>query len=82
MTKTRCVLAAVALAIAAVAAATGTAGADPTPEPGPFQIIGPNGPVVQGAPTYPPICLAQPRACSLTWNPDTGAWNAPGTGSP
>ena len=28
----------------------GTAGADPTPAPSPFQIIGPNGPVVQGIP--------------------------------
>ena len=54
---------------AMVAAAAGTAGADPTPAPSPFQIIGPNGPVVQGVPTYPPICLVAPLACALRYTP-------------
>ena len=52
---------------AAVTAAP--AGADPTPAPSPFQIIGPNGPVVQGVPTYPPICLVAPLACALRYTP-------------
>jgi hypothetical protein len=70
-------------AVAAMVAGVGTAGADPTPAPGPYQIIGPNGPVLGGLPTYPTVCAVQPRACNLTWNPNTGAWTAPsGTGSP
>jgi hypothetical protein len=73
----------VALTIAAVAAA-GTAGADPTPQPAPPYVIEtPAGPAVGGLQTLPPVCAAQPRACNLTWNPNTGAWTAPpGTGSP
>jgi hypothetical protein len=74
---------AVALAAVWAIAGVGTAGADPTPAPGPYQIIGPNGPVLGGLPTYPTVCAAQPRACNLTWDPNTGAWDAPsGTGSP
>ncbi|MGO8964411.1 MAG: hypothetical protein ACLQGN_12390 [Mycobacterium sp.] len=71
-----------ALLAATAMTVAGTAGADPTPAPGPYQILGPNGPVVGGLPTYPTRCLAQPRACAMTWNPNTGAWEAPGTGSP
>jgi hypothetical protein len=44
----------IAAAMAAmVVAAPGTAGADPTP-PTPYQIPGPNGPVLGGVQTYPP----------------------------
>ena len=67
-TRTNIVLAAAAVA-AMVVAAAGPAGADPTPAPSPFQIIGPNGPVVQGVPTYPPICLVAPLACALRYTP-------------
>jgi hypothetical protein len=75
---------AVAAAVAIMVAAGGTAHADPTPAPpGPFQIQTPRGPVLGGLPTYPAVCAAQPRACNLTWNPNTGAWDAPsGTDSP
>jgi hypothetical protein len=73
---------AVAVAVATIAAGVGTAHADPTPAPGPYQIQGPDGPVVRGIPSYPAICLAHPRACSMTWNPDTGAWTPPGTEAP
>jgi hypothetical protein len=67
-----------AVAVATVLSAAGTAHADdPTPAPGPYQIIGPNGPVLGGLPTYPTVCAVQPRACNLTWNPSTGAWDAP-----
>jgi hypothetical protein len=63
-------LALFAVAVATVLSAAGTAHADdPTPAPGPFQIIGPNGPVVQGVPTYPPICLVAPLACALRYTP-------------
>jgi hypothetical protein len=59
-----------AVAVATVLSAAGTAHADdPTPAPGPFQIIGLNGPVVQGVPTYPPICLVAPLACALRYTP-------------
>jgi hypothetical protein len=82
MTVIKGAVAAAALAIAAVAAAD-TAGADPDPTPPPspgYQILTPEGPTVGGLQTYPPICAAQPRACNLTWNPNTGAWSPPGTG--
>jgi hypothetical protein len=55
----------------------GTANADPTPEPGPYQIQTPGGLVVGGLRTLPPVCAVQPRACSMTWDPNTGTWNAP-----
>ena len=80
MSTVRIVLAAVAAAV--TVAAAGTAAADPTPSPGPYQIITPSGPQIGGLPNYPPICLTQPRACALTWDPNTGSWTAPGTGSP
>jgi hypothetical protein len=76
------VLAAAAVA-AMVVAAPGTAHADPAPTPAPsppYVIQTPAGPTVGGLRTLPPICAAQPRACDLTWNPDTGSWQAPGTG--
>jgi hypothetical protein len=58
----------------------GTAGADPTPEPSPGYVIqGPGGPTVGGLRSLPPICGVQPRACAGNWNPDTGAWDFPGT---
>jgi hypothetical protein len=78
----------IVLAAAAVAAMVlyfpAPAGADPTPAPpGPYQIISPSGPQIGGLPNYPAVCAAQPRACNLTWNPNSGAWTAPsGTGSP
>jgi hypothetical protein len=53
------------------------AGADPTPPPSPYQIQGPNGPVVGGLQTLPPICAVQPRACAGNWNPRTGTWDFP-----
>jgi hypothetical protein len=72
-----------ALCAAVLIAATGNhlpvAGADPTPPPSPYQIQGPNGPVVGGLRSMPPICGVQPRACAGNWNPDTGTWNFPGT---
>jgi hypothetical protein len=58
-----------AAAVVAMVVTAGTAGADPAPSPSPFQIIGPNGPVVQGVPTYPPICLVAPLACALRYTP-------------
>jgi hypothetical protein len=58
------------------------ASADPTPPPSPYQIQGPNGPVYGGMRTLPPICGNVPRACAGDWNPDTGAWDFPGTASP
>jgi hypothetical protein len=76
------VLAAAAV-VAMVVAAPGTAGADPaSPQPpSPYQIQGPSGPTVGGLRTLPPVCAAQPLACSMTWNPSTGTWDAPsGTG--
>jgi hypothetical protein len=79
-TEERLVAALAALSVAAVAAvaAAGTAGADPTPEPAPPYVIQtPAGPTVGGLRTLPPICAAQPRACNLNWNPNTGAWDAP-----
>jgi hypothetical protein len=83
MNTVRIVFAA-AVAAAMVVVAPGTAGADPTPPPAPpYVIVTPGGPVVGGLRTLPPICAAQPRACNLNWNPNTGAWDAPpGTGSP
>jgi hypothetical protein len=54
-----------------------TANADPTPPPSPYQILGPNGPVVGGLRTLPPICAAQPRACAGNWDPNSGAWVFP-----
>ena len=71
----------IVLAVAAVAAmvvAPGTAGADPTPPPSPPYVIQtPAGPTVGGLRTLPPVCAAQPLACNLTWDPNTGAWEAP-----
>ena len=72
------------LTLAAAAAAVtfvtpGTAGADPdtqAPAP-PYQILTPAGPTVGGLRTLLPVCAAQPLACNLTWNPNTGAWDAP-----
>jgi len=75
----------IVLAVAAmVVVAPGTAGADPTsPPPPPYVIQGPGGPTVGGLRTLPPVCAAQPRACNLNWNPNTGAWDAPpGTNLP
>jgi hypothetical protein len=71
-----------AAVLAAMLAGSATAGADPTPSPGPYQIITPNGPVLGGIPTLPSVCAVQPRACALTWDPNTGAWERPGTDSP
>jgi hypothetical protein len=68
--------------VAFVVGAVGTAHADPTPPPSPYQIQGPNGPVYGGMRTLPPICGNVPRACGGDWNPDTGAWDFPGTASP
>jgi len=64
-----------------VALATATpACADPTPAPAPPYVIQtPGGPTVGGLRTLPPVCGVQPRACSGDWNPDTGAWDFPGT---
>ena len=74
------VICAAVLAASAVVVA-GTANADPTPAPGPYQIQTPGSPVYGGLRTLPSVCAAQPRACNLNWNPDTGAWDAPsGTG--
>jgi len=71
---------ATAAAAAMVVAAPGTAGADPTPPPSPPYVIQtPGGPAVGGLRTLPPRCTVQPRACSGNWNPDTGAWDFPGT---
>jgi hypothetical protein len=61
-------------AVAAMVAAAGIAHADPAPPPGPYVIPGPSGPVVGGLSTLPPRCAVQPRACQLTWNPNTGTW--------
>jgi hypothetical protein len=61
-----------------VVAAPGTAGADPAPPPSPPYVIQtPAGPTVGGLRTLPPVCAAQPLACNLTWDPNTGAWEAP-----
>ena len=78
MTKLITGVAAVLVALATA----GTAGADPTQQPSPPYVIQtPTGPTVGGLQTLPPVCAAQPRACNLNWNPDTGAWDAPsGTG--
>ena len=59
----------------------GTATADPDdPSRGPGYVIqGPGGPAVGGLRSLPPICGVQPRACAGDWNPDTGAWDFPGT---
>jgi hypothetical protein len=76
MNTVRIVIAAAAVA-AMVVAAAGTAGADPAPPPPPYVIVTPGGPTVGGLQTLPPVCAAQPRACNLTWNPNTGAWTAP-----
>jgi len=65
-----------ALAALRVAAA-GVAHADPTPPPPPYVIVTPGGPTYGGLRTLPPICAAQPRACNLTWDPNTGTWQAP-----
>jgi hypothetical protein len=68
-----------AAAVAAMVVGAPTAGADPeTPVPSPpYQILTPGGPVYGGLRTLPPVCAAQPLACNLTWNPNTGAWDAP-----
>jgi hypothetical protein len=81
MNTVRIVLAAAAAA-AMVVVAAGTAGADPTSPPSPPYVIQtPAGPTVGGLRTLPPICAVQPLACNLTWDPATGAWDAPpGTG--
>jgi hypothetical protein len=68
-----------ALALALGAESSAPANADPTPPPGPYLIQGPNGPVYGGMRTLPPICGVQPRACAGNWNPNTGAWEFPGT---
>lgn len=73
---TKQLICAAVLAASAVVMA-GTANADPTSPPSPYQIQTPSGPVYGGLRTLPPVCAAQPRACNLTWNPDTGAWDAP-----
>lgn len=71
------------LAVVAVLVAVGRvsnatlAHADPTPPPSPYQIAGPNGPVVGGLRTLPPICAAQPRACAGDWDPNSGTWVFP-----
>jgi hypothetical protein len=67
-----------AAAVALVVGAPGTAGADPTAPPSPPYVIQtPAGPTVGGLRTLPPVCAAQPLACNLTWDPNTGAWDAP-----
>ena len=68
--------------LAGMLAVSGTAHADPSPSPGPYQIITPPGAVLGGLPNLPAECAVQPRTCSLNWNPDTGAWERPGTDSP
>jgi hypothetical protein len=68
-----------AAAVAVTFVTPGTAGADPdtqAPAP-PYQILTPAGPTVGGLRTLPPVCAAQPLACNLTWNPNTGAWDGP-----
>jgi hypothetical protein len=69
--------------VAAVLAALSTAAqaaVDPTQQPSPPYVIQtPGGPTVGGLRTLPPICGVQPRACAGNWNPDTGAWDFPGT---
>jgi hypothetical protein len=71
----------IVLAVAAmVVAVPGTAHADPTPEPSPGYVIqGPGGATVGGLRTLPPVCGVQPRACAGNWNPNSGAWDFPGT---
>jgi hypothetical protein len=72
-----------ARALAAQFCAPATAHADPTPQPSPGYVIqAPTGPTVGGLRSLPPICGVQPRARAGNWNPDTGAWNFPGTESP
>jgi hypothetical protein len=59
------------------------ASADPAPQPGPGYVIQtPGGATVGGLRTLPSVCAVQPRTCNLNWNPNTGAWDAPGTESP
>ncbi len=58
------------------------AGADPAPPPSPYQIQTPNGPVVGGLRTLPPVCAVQPLACAGKWNIGAGTWDFPGTESP
>jgi hypothetical protein len=74
----------VAAAVLVAFATAIPAAADPTPAPAPpYQILTPEGPAYGGLRTLPPVCAAQPRACNLNWNPNTGAWDAPpGTDSP
>jgi hypothetical protein len=73
------VFAGVAVAIMVVTA--GAAGADPDPTPPGYQIPTPNGPAFPGVQTYQPVCLTAPLACGLRFNPSTGTWQQPGTGS-
>jgi hypothetical protein len=70
-------------AVLAASSIVAPAAADPTQQPSPPYVIQtPAGPVYGGMRTLPPICGAQPRACSGTWDPNLGTWVFPqGTGS-
>jgi hypothetical protein len=53
---------------------------DPTP-PTPYQVPGPDGPVLPGNQVLPPVCLHAMRACGYTLDPGTMTWRPSGTGA-
>lgn len=63
-----------AAALAAMVIVAPPAAADPTPPPTPYQIPGPNGPVLGGVQTYQPTCLVAPLACAMRYDPSRGVW--------
>jgi hypothetical protein len=67
---------------ATMLAGSGTASADPTPQNPGYQIQTPHGTVIGGLPNLPAICGTAPMACGLTWDPNSGALQRPGTESP
>jgi hypothetical protein len=68
-------------AVAAVLAVQGAAPAhaDPTPAPPtPYQIAGPDGPMLPGNQILPPVCAHAMRACGYTLDPVTMTWRPRG----
>lgn len=64
-------------AVTVVAALVGAPPAhadDPTPPPTPYQIQGPDGPVLPGNQVLPPVCARAMQACGYSLDPGTMTW--------
>jgi hypothetical protein len=75
--------AAVSLMAAILVGAAPAHADDPAPSPSvPYQVQGPDGPVLPGNQVLPPICAHAMRACGYTLDPGTMTWRPSGTSGP